>query len=650
MGSPFQDNGTKALEVNPGKTIALIGGDIIFEGGSLKTNSGNIELGSVGSGKVDFTFTSQNLEFNYDRVETFKDIQLLKDSSLQGNSLSTIPNINNTASIQVRGKQIYIKDGSIILNSNQTNFASKGIEINATESLEISGANTKESQLSSLRSQTLSAAKGGEIKVDTKKLVLKGGGSISAYNFGSKFGSNIQIKASDSVDIIGASPLSIRPSVIVTNTFSSGNGGDIEILTNRLSSLNGSTISSSTFSSGNAGNLTIDARETVEVIGFAAINLQTSLLTSLTLGIGNGGNLILNTKNLIVADGGRVDASTIGKGAAGSITINASDKVKLAGSATIGEVITPSRITSSADIADKIVQRIFGLPSIPLSGESGAITINTNQLNISDGASLTVKNSGSGNAGKLNIKADSININNQGSINATTTSGKGGGINLQTQNLILRRNSNITATAGTGDGGNISINTQILTAFENSDITANSQGSFGGKVAINAKGVLGTQFREFMTPESDITATSGRGAEFNGVVDINTIAINPNFGLAELPSGLTDSSNKISAGCSSNSGNNFTATGRGGFPENPNQLFAGNNPIVDLIDLVPTSENKVTSISSTSSVNSPKTEIVEAKGWIIDAQGKIEFVAEVPEVINHSGGVKTVDCQLLSSN
>ena len=367
LGSPFQDNGTKALEVNPGKTIALIGGDIIFEGGTLKTNSGNIELGSVGSGKVDFTFTSQNLEFNYDRVETFKDIQLLKDSSLQGNSLSTIPNINNTASIQVRGKQIYIQDGSIVLNSNQTNLASKGIEINAAEFLEISGANTKESQFSSLRSQTLSAAKGGEIKVDTKKLVLKGGGSISAYNFGSKFGSNIQIKASDSVDIIGASPLRIRPSVIVTNTFSSGNGGDIEILTNRLSSLNGSTISSSTFSSGNAGNLTIDARETIEVIGFAAINLQTSLLTSLTLGIGNGGNLILNTKNLIVADGGRVDASTIGKGAAGSITINASDKVKLAGSATIGEVITPSRITSSADIADKIVQRIFGLPSITLS-------------------------------------------------------------------------------------------------------------------------------------------------------------------------------------------------------------------------------------------------------------------------------------------
>ena len=247
LGSPFQDNGTKALEVNPGKTIALIGGDIIFEGGSLKTNSGNIELGSVGSGKVDFTFTPQNLEFSYDRVETFKDIQLLKDSSLQANILSTIPNINNTASIQVRGKQIYIKDGSIILNSNQTNFASKGIEINATESLEISGANTKESQLSSLRSQTLSASIGAEIIVDTKKLVIKGGGSISAYNFGSKFGSNIQIKASDSVDIIGASPLRIRPSVIVTNTFSSGNGGDIEILTNRLSSLNGSTISSSTF-------------------------------------------------------------------------------------------------------------------------------------------------------------------------------------------------------------------------------------------------------------------------------------------------------------------------------------------------------------------------------------------------------------------
>jgi len=176
-------------------------------------------------------------------------------------------------------------------------------------------------------------------------------------------------------------------------------------------------------------------------------------------------------------------------------------------------------------------------------------------------------------------------------------------------------------------------------------------GSFGGNVAINAKGVFGTQFREFTTPESDITATSGKGAEFNGVVDINTITINPDFGLAELPTGLTDSSNKIAAGCSANRASNFTAIGRGGLPENPNQLFVGNNPIVNLIDFVSTSENHSISISSNSSTNNhkkSKNEIIEAQGWIVDSAGNIEFVAEVPNVKPNSGKMSQANCQSLS--
>ena len=205
-----------------------------------------------------------------------------------------------------------------------------------------------------------------------------------------------------------------------------------------------------------------------------------------------------------------------------------------------------------------------------------------------------------------------------------------------------------------GNGGNISIDTQVLAALQNSDITANSEGSFGGKEAINAKGILGTQYREFLTTESDITATSGKGAEFNGVVDINTITINPNFGLAELSTGLTDSSQKIVAGCSANRASNFTAIGRGGLSENPSQLFVGNNPIVDLFDLVPTSENQQHSTSSqvliNNLINRDKKEIVEAKGWIIDAQGNIEFVAEIPDVENSYGGIGAANCELLSSN
>ena len=642
--TPFQNSSTKVLELNLGKTIALIGGDIILNGGSLKTESGRIELGSVGSGEVNFNLTPESLKFNYDNAETFKNIQLSNKASLDANSsfINTSNSSNNletnvvdSGSIQLQGKNIYLSDASVILSNNQNNLSYGNININATESLEIQNA--------AVRSQALLVGKGGDIVVSTKQLLLEDRAEILAFNYGDISGANITIKASDSVNIIGISKGIDDSTAIVNNTFGNGDGGNIDISTSRLNVVSGGIISSSGFD-GNAGNLIINASESVEVVGIEPTFLQPSVLTSVTLGNGNGGNLTLNTKRLIVKDGGRVDASTVSNGAAGSITINASEKIELTGSDP--EFLVPSLIASSAIIEDEILQERFGLPSI-LEGKSGEITINTSQFNITDGALLIVKNDGSGDAGILSVKADSINIDNKSSISAENRSGEGGNIDLQAHNLLLRGSSNISATSpGRGDGGNIIIDTQVLGAFENSDITANSKGSFGGRVVINAKGIFGTQFREFLTPESDITATSGLGAEFNGVVDINTIIINPKVRLIQLSNKLTDSSEKIVSGCTASQDNNFTITGRGGNPENPNQLFSGNRSIVNLVDVISKYENSNYSVSFTDSVNSNKSEIVEAQGWIVNAEGEIEFVAEVPGVTPNSGGMRAVDCRV----
>ena len=127
------------------------------------------------------------------------------------------------------------------------------------------------------------------------------------------------------------------------------------------------------------------------------------------------------------------------------------------------------------------------------------------------------------------------------------------------------------------------------------------------------------------------------------------------FDLGNVASGLiiSDYNQQIVSQCTTSQTSSFKVSGRGGLPENPNQLFTVNNPIVDLIDLVPTSGNQQYSISSDSSINNHQTgkaEIIEAKGWIVDSAGNIEFVAEIPGVINHSGRLHSAGCQLLSSN
>ncbi len=144
------------------------------------------------------------------------------------------------------------------------------------------------------------------------------------------------------------------------------------------------------------------------------------------------------------------------------------------------------------------------------------------------------------------------------------------------------------------------------------------------RVTINAQGIFGTQFREQQTIESDITATSELGAEFSGVVELNTPGIDQNSGISELPENLTDSGNQIAAGCAAQTGNTFVATGRGGIPHNPSEQVDENLAWSDIRDLSAYRQRK-NNIEITERSNKPK--IIEATGFIRNSKGEIELVA-----------------------
>jgi large exoprotein involved in heme utilization and adhesion len=201
----------------------------------------------------------------------------------------------------------------------------------------------------------------------------------------------------------------------------------------------------------------------------------------------------------------------------------------------------------------------------------------------------------------------------------------------------LRSGSSISTNAGNTTGGNITINTDTLVAVpkENSDITANAQKGFGGRVSITAQGIFGTQFREQLTPLSDITASSDLGPEFNGTVQIDIRGIDPNRGLAELPETLADSSDRIAQTCSSQARNNsFVVTGRGGLPATPGEVLNSTPGWIDwrlstLGDAQTTGREEITNYQSP--IHNPKSKIqntlVEATGWVRDADGTVRLVA-----------------------
>ena len=387
-------------------------------------------------------------------------------------------------------------------------------------------------------------------------------------------------------------------------------------------------MTSPTFGTGSGGDVTVNATESVELIGVAPVAFQPSFLGAITLNVGDAGSLAINTSRLVVRDGGRVDSSTIATGSAGSITINASESVEVSG--TVPGSKNPSLIISSANILDENLQQLFRVPSVP-SGASGDVTIITEQLSVTDGALVTVKNDGLGNAGTLRVNARSIFLDNQGGLTAATASGEGGNITLKAQELLqLRRNSEISATASTegggGNGGNITIDTDLIVALEDSDITANAFEGQGGNIEINTQG-------DFRSLDSEITATSQLGIE--GQVEINTPDVEVQNSLTQLLANFVSPDQVVAGSCLARRNvehGSFTVTGTGGLPRNPYEAISGRYTVAGIQPLQGSSNVSSRAAVVETTAWKRGDPIQEAQGMAVTADGHT-IVGTTPQLV-----------------
>ncbi|WP_442949066.1 filamentous hemagglutinin N-terminal domain-containing protein [Nostoc sp.] len=628
------------LQVQPGKTLALVGGDITLAGGNLTAKGGRIELGSVaGNSLVGLKPKNQGWVLGYEGVQNFQNIQL----------------IQRTANGSRKPSQV-----------------------------DVSGEGS------------------GDIQVQGRRILLNGFSQILANTLGSQSGGNLTLTSSESVELIGpGTPLTAV-------TFGAGDAGDLTITTGKLIVRNGAQVRNGSQVGngakvgnglqglGSGGKLTVNASDSVDLIGGFSFgsNFFFSGLFSATSDVGNADDITINTGKLRIQGGARVTTESSGTlsssdpnkyfpatGKGGNLTVNASKSVEITG-------ISPNGTTPSG---------LFALTNGP--GDAGKVTINTNTLIIRDGATITVSSelpelsqgviyqgnvSNLGAAGELNVNARSIFLDNKGILTSNSESGKGGNISLQVRDLLLMlRNSQISTNAGgDGDGGNITIKVPngflIATLFGNNDITANAFSGSGGKIAITTRNIFGFVPRtradvERLDPTgeinpknlrtSDITAFSQQNPSLNGTVQINSPDADPSKGLVELPENLVDASQQIAAGCSSGgkiASSSFISTGRGGLVADPTQpLIADDAVLADWIALQPESKNRVGGIQKKAvlqaqrnteeksqkvdSVNEP-TQIVEAQGWVTDANGNVVLVAQVPTASPHNSSLTATSC------
>uniref|UniRef100_UPI0006D76849 two-partner secretion domain-containing protein n=1 Tax=Pseudanabaena sp. 'Roaring Creek' TaxID=1681830 RepID=UPI0006D76849 len=613
--SPVQMGTTpQGLQVVSGQTLALVGGDIMLDGGIISAPSGHLELSSAKAGTVNLSSASLGWNFDYSTTQ-YGDIQFSHQALANASGAPS-------GSIHLQGRKISVNDGSVALLINQGNQVSGDITVNASESLEVSGIGTYGFQ--SILFTDATKGDGGNLVITAPQVLVQNGAEVYTRTLGSGRAGNISVAASG-IQIVGFSPLDItNNSDIGSETDGAGRGGDVQLTTQQLSIQSGAQLTNATFGLGTTGNSTINATDFIELSRYIPNPAGTSgFLGATSFSRGNVGQVTINTSTLRVLDSGSLSTNTFGQGNAGTLQINASKQIIVSGNASG----VPSRIGAGAPKQSAAFLKSVGLSGLP-TGNSGDLVINTPSLQITDGGVVRVSHQGFGNAGNLFINAGAIALDRAGSISAATNSGEGGQINIRANILLLRHGSNITATAGgNGNGGNININVPVIVGLENSDIIANAVRGSGGNINITTQGLFGLKFRPQLTPESDITASSQFG--LSGTVNISNLAFTPIAGLIQLPSNIDDPSQRIAQGCRTYGNSRFVATGRGGLPENPSDRRSGNHPWTDTRD--PASLRNPNTLAtvkqSEKQSENAKTPIVEATGWQINAKGEVDIYA-----------------------
>ncbi|MEC4893773.1 MAG: filamentous hemagglutinin N-terminal domain-containing protein [Oscillatoria sp. PMC 1051.18] len=482
------------LAVPPQQTLALVGGDIFFDGGIALVGEGRIELGSVDDGSiVEIETAERGYALNYEQVENFRDIELNNSALVDVSGFGS-------GEVQIQARRLTIANDSLISGQNQGTRSGGNIIIKASETVELIDATIRTG------STEEATATGGNVTVNTETFSVLSGGEIKAFTSGIADSGNLTINATN-VEIINNNNPDSPPSglFVEVQTEATGNGGILTINTENLTVQNGGLISSSTLGGGDAGDLLVNAHQ-IQLIGNPDSSSSSSGFYSDVLrgATGNGGSITVNSNLLNLVDGAVISASTFSEGNAGALTIN-STEINLIGALTNNQSLTGFL----SDVKPEA------------SGDGGTITINTERFTVSNGARIGAGTFGEGNGANVLINATEIEmLGNSQSLTGffsdvqTEATGDGGNITINTERLLMLDGATIAAgTFSEGKPGNVFITAddiQIIDTNREDGITSTLESqSRANQVAGN----LSIEANNFVIDGSRISVSNNNGAE-----------------------------------------------------------------------------------------------------------------------------------------
>ncbi|MBW4431566.1 MAG: filamentous hemagglutinin N-terminal domain-containing protein [Pelatocladus maniniholoensis HA4357-MV3] len=573
IGLRFRDNpdgithnvNTIGFGVQPGKTLALVGGNVSLDQGIVYAPGARVELGGLSQ--------AGTVGLNPDGSLSFPSNVTKADVSLA--NLATV-NVagEGGGSINVNARNFDLFEGGDLIagiasGSGTLSSQAGDIVVNASGAVKIEG-NTNTSRI---RNVVFSSGKGnaGNVIINANSLEGTGNFIIGSLSFGEGNAGKVNITATDKVSLQGLEGQSSGISSTVGSS-STGSANDVVIDTRSLSLSNFAALATSTTAKGNAGNIRIKASESVSVSG-------NSTIQAATFASGNAGKIIIDSPNANVSfDQSLVSTSVfgnsnisgvdlIGTGQGGDIEITARSLSLDNGSQLFtgtfgftGENGPPNAGNINLNISESLnVRGTSRLRSqTEGDGKAGNIQVKTGSLLLTDGSQFNSSTFGKGDAGFININvikdaifdgiASNGNPSGVASEAVNPSEGNAGSIDISANNLFLRNGARISvSTFGQGNAGAIKITagdtlsvdglgtnnvSSSISSLVGGVVPQSSGDRKGGDISINAGSLSLTNGGQI------IASTFSKGDAGNITINIIKDAILDGVGSNQQPSAI----------------------------------------------------------------------------------------------------------------
>ncbi|GAB1542077.1 hypothetical protein NUACC21_47510 [Scytonema sp. NUACC21] len=297
-----------------------------------------------------------------------------------------------------------------------------------------------------------------------------------------------------------------QQSFLLADTEGSINGGGISIKGDSIV-FDRSNISSNTYSTGNGGQIRLDAKN-------VTFENNSSVNTAAEKDTGSAGEININAGSLILKNRAGINTNTYDKGNAGRINIKA-DSLQLEG------------------LDEKHRVGIGSLAAFASPGNAGDINIIVVGAMVMNGAGIEADSSATGNAGTIDIRANSLRTEKSGIQSRVFGTGKAGEIKIDvTDSLEILSNTGINSnTFGTGNAGNIKITANSL-RIENSQVNSlTTNVGNAGTIILDATRALELRNKALIN-----TSTTGMGSGGQINIIANSLRIDDKAGVFSVTS------------------------------------------------------------------------------------------------------------------